>query len=612
MKTVNIARSSRSGMALAVAVLLVTMSVSAALLMTSLASSSNVSAEVRRQKVRAQYLAEGALNVVEGQLRDQYFDSSGDPLAVYFLGGTGAALESWFTDMGTVQLDAHGVDFTTTAVTATTEALGADGLLGAVVMFEIETQADLPGAHARGHRLLRARLVPIFQYGVFYDMDLPLWPGPDMTITGRVHTNGDLYLGSSNTLRFDTNSVRAAGDLIQSRHWKEATVGHGEVEFRRWVEDPWDPREPVEWVRLPRRRDLDREGIPSQSGLDSRFGGHDGNSDGDYADGGDLAPFAVEILDLMSEPASYAGGSGSTVQTGEHGVGKLTPPDVSTTSMYVAASGGDFTLDAFGDYVPTAPGTGDYAMGLYHRNADLTILVKDNGSWLARSGSSDVTTALAGVVTISSLADVREGYVVDTAEIDLEALQASGYFPGNGLLYLGAEGGIPLQETKGFVIKNGAELGASLTTVSQNALFVQGDFNTVNKKPAAVIADTVNLLSNDWNNSKTLSSSRSSKDASETTYNMAIVTGHTNSEPGVNRGEMNNMVRFHEDWRGVDCIIKGSFVAPWEPVYTGSPLLDRAYYAPNRLWSFDPSFLQPGGLPPFTPCYLELDRAVTW
>ena len=281
--------------------------------------------------------------------------------------------------------------------------------------------------------------------------------------------------------------------------------------------------------------------------------------------------------------------------------------------MYVAAENGDYIFDNLsGEHVLTTPGTGDYAMGVYHGDADLSITVKDDGSWTAKSNGVDVTAALSSVVTISTIADVRERQMVDTAEVDLAALESSGFFPNNGLLYLGAYGGIPLQKTKGFVLKNGAELGGALTTVTQDSLYIQGDFNTTNKKPAAVIGDTVNLLSNAWDNSKLLSDSRSHNDAEDTTYNMAIVSGSMKPRPGVNLGELNNLVRMHEDWRGRDCVIKGSFVALWEPVNTDSGINSAAYYAPRRLWSYDTSFLQVDELPPYTPCYLEINRVATW
>ena len=40
--------------------------------------------------------------------------------------------------------------------------------------------------------------IPLFQFVAFYKNDLEIAPGPPMHLQGRVHTNGDLYLASSN------------------------------------------------------------------------------------------------------------------------------------------------------------------------------------------------------------------------------------------------------------------------------------------------------------------------------------------------------------------------------------------------------------------------------
>ena len=615
MKARILPRASRRGVALFSAVLLVGMAMAASMLMTRMASTSNTAAETRRQRVRAQYLAEGAVNQVEAVLRERFLDSGSDDAAVHFLTGSGGDLADWFDDEGVVQLGEHTVAYTIEATGDAVEVTGADGLTAAVVVLEIGTQVDLPGVHARANGLLRARLVPINQFAVFYDMDMDLWPGKDMIITGPIHTNGTLYVGCGQTLQFDTNYVRAVGGLIQDRAWKNQEVGGGaQIQFRRWVSDPWDPSEPVEWVTLPRKQDLADDDIPSQSGLDSRFLGHDDNSDGDYDDEDELSPFAVEILELYSEPDVYVGGSGSTILTGEHGVVPVNPPGVGVTSMYVEAAGGDYVLDGgSGEYVPTAPGTGTHEAGLYHQEAGLSIIVSDDGTWSAFQDGFDVTASLGSVVAISDLADVREGYMVDTAEIDLAALEASGFFPNNGLLYLGAYGGVPLQETKGFVLTNGDELGGPLTTVTENSIYIEGDFNVTDKKPAAVIADTVNLLSNSWDGTKELSDDDDVHDASDTTYNLAIVSGNLESVWGTNlSGGMNNIVRLHEDWKDRDCTITGSFAALWAPIYTDAPLDGNAYNVPRRIWSFDRDFLDFDGLPPYAPCYLELHRVASW
>ena len=39
--------------------------------------------------------------------------------------------------------------------------------------------------------------IPLFQFAVFYNMDMEVWPGANMTIAGPVHTNGELAVRSA-------------------------------------------------------------------------------------------------------------------------------------------------------------------------------------------------------------------------------------------------------------------------------------------------------------------------------------------------------------------------------------------------------------------------------
>ena len=53
------------------------------------------------------------------------------------------------------------------------------------------------------------QLIPLFQFAAFYDKDLEIHPGPQMTLNGRVHVNGNLYITASSGLDI-TGRVTAA------------------------------------------------------------------------------------------------------------------------------------------------------------------------------------------------------------------------------------------------------------------------------------------------------------------------------------------------------------------------------------------------------------------
>jgi hypothetical protein len=121
--------------------------------------------------------------------------------------------------------------------------------------------------------------------------------------------------------------------------------------------------------------------------------------------------------------------------------------------------------------------------------------------------------------------------------------------------------------------------------VSENSLYIQGDYNTVNKVGASVIADAVNLLSNSWNDSKTKGNLPT---ASNTTYNVAMISGNLNTVTnGQYNGGLENLPRFHENWTGKQATITGSLVNTWTSQFaTGTWAIggDR-YTAPNRVWT---------------------------
>jgi hypothetical protein len=67
-------------------------------------------------------------------------------------------------------------------------------------------------------RTAEVALIPVFQFGVFSDSDLFFGRSPDLGFAGRVHTNGDLYLGvadSSNLVFGD--KISAFGNVIRQQ-----------------------------------------------------------------------------------------------------------------------------------------------------------------------------------------------------------------------------------------------------------------------------------------------------------------------------------------------------------------------------------------------------------
>ncbi|MBL4771857.1 MAG: hypothetical protein JKY61_12135, partial [Planctomycetes bacterium] len=290
-------------------------------------------------------------------------------------------------------------------------------------------------------------------------------------------------------------------------------------------------------------------------------------------------------------------------------------------------SGGDYTYnDGTEEFEFVGVGLGTHDKGYFHGNAGLSIIINEDGNDFqvfgpggAENDSSGVSYRQllidSGALDIEGMADMRQSESshdhTTVLEIDVALLGQAGLFPENGLLYTAHYGMEDGTEAKGVLLKNGSELAGRLTVACEGSIYIQGDYNTVDKQGASVIGDAVNLLSNSWDGSKTPGSLPA---ATETTYNCAFITGNYESEGGRYNGGLENLPRFHENWRNINCNITGSFVNTWDSAYAtgdwryGS---DR-YKAPRRNWSYDTDFNQVGSLPPFTPMVVNSRQVVSW
>lgn len=141
--------------------------------------------------------------------------------------------------------------------------------------------------------------------------------------------------------------------------------------------------------------------------------------------------------------------------------------------------------------------------------------------------------------------------------------------------------------------------------------------NYYDEPPAALMADTVTLLSNEWASEHRKYSAESDKWNRKVTYtdlevSAAIVTGITSTIPkgtvmwpsdGAGSGGAINLPRFLEYWTGRRATIRSSLVALFESEVHTEPYHDyfnHFYTPPIRDWGFNENF-ENGLYPPGTP-----------
>lgn len=99
------------------------------------------------------------------------------------------------------------------------------GMNGYRVEYKIQSEGVAPGgARTRIDASIWMHQVPIFQFGVFYEGNLEICPGRNMTVLGPVHTNGSAFFRSPQTLNDRLHfqgPITAVGTVY---HWSGSTM----------------------------------------------------------------------------------------------------------------------------------------------------------------------------------------------------------------------------------------------------------------------------------------------------------------------------------------------------------------------------------------------------
>jgi len=431
----------------------------------------------------------------------------------------------------------------------------------------------------------KSRLVPLFQFAAFYNKDLEILPGPSMVLSGPIHTNGDLYLNGDTSLAI-SGQVTAAGSIYRGRKNANTCASR-----------------PITVMDPTTARQL----IPSCS--TRRL----------------LAPADVTLWNNMIQMAVPA----VSVPAPEE-------LDADPSKNYFSKADLRLVLRLNNTHVPQA---------IEVRNASN---VNDAPATAALAACTGVSTGFfAGaraVNVVTNFVDRRENRTMTLLEMDMVGLlnclhtnratiwggkQLNDISEGGLVFHFSVSGpdSIIAASRYGVRVRNGALLRASiaaapypvgLTIVTDGAFYLRGDYNSSNKIPAAALADTFNVMSNNWLDSNS-SLALTTRTPTATTQQLAVLaaTGTTGNiegsggQGGGYNGGLENYPRFHENWNSaIVYTYRGSFVSLNTPRHatgawvSGSPV----YSAPVRNWNYDTSFNTAQNLPPITPRFVYLKQ----
>jgi hypothetical protein len=163
------------------------------------------------------------------------------------------------------------------------------------------------------------------------------------------------------------------------------------------------------------------------------------------------------------------------------------------------------------------------------------------------------------------------------------------------------------------------------TVAAENPVYVKGDYNAAGNftgahSYAAVIADSVTLLSSNWNDVRSFEFpwNKDLRPATTTWYRLAIASGKgrnfpqpggTNTDFGTDGGT-HNFLRYLETWGGQTSNYLGSLVSLYfaRQGFGTYKCCDTVYSPPQRNYTFDTEFLVPSQLPPGTPRFRDINN----
>lgn len=447
------------------------------------------------------------------------------------------------------------------------------GLYGLVTPYQVSSRAttmNLPETvSATVSQDFQLALIPVFQFAIFYNMDLEINPGPDMDITGKVHSNANLYTAPGATLRY-LSDVTFVNNYYRNRHPDDPNQSTGKDPV--YLGDPTGPKVASSMV------------LPVGTN----------NSPGAITAILDVPPFGEDPNNPMAKLRFY-NNADLIVSNSPSGVVTV-------------------TLGKWSNFTPLKPDNGSTysyvtSVSYYDYREKKTVQatqidVAKFKTWVANTSS----TGGSGWNTQAK----------NNLNHELNSVYVSDNRPGSSSLLTAVR------------VANGGSLpNDGLTVATPQPLYVFGNFNLNNgdtkpgltntslTKPAALIGDSVTILSSKWSDSNNSGTALNSRTAADTTVNAALLSGIVTSKTtsGVKHysGGVENFPRFLENWSGSTITYNGSMVVMFPSRYATNFWVDPGTYynAPTRKWAFDVNFLSQNRMPPMTPSVRKLIRG-TW
>lgn len=389
--------------------------------------------------------------------------------------------------------------------------------------------------------------IPLFQFAIFYSMDMEINPGPNMTVSGRVHSNGSLYTQPQASLTF-LSDVTAVGNIVANKKAGDPLVRTaGTITYR---------------------------------------GEHDsGVTSMNLPIGTNNSPDAVHaVLDIPPSGESATSLMGKQRYYNKADLVILVSNNTVTATSGYAVDGGVTTIPA----------------------AQVNIFLTTNITFVNKRENKTVKTTQIDVAKLNqwsatnTILRSKIGRDVDSIYIADNRTQTGSTEPGvriiNGQTL--PSSGLTIATPDPIYVQGNFNCPAGAL----------GTTNTSGTKPSSLLGDSINILSTAWSDANS-GLAIASRNANDTTVNAAFLGGICVTTNGNYSGGVENFPRFLEDWSNNTFTYNGSMVVMFDSRIATAPWGGSDVYSPPaRNWAFDLNFMDPTKLPPGTPQILSMIR----
>lgn len=459
---------------------------------------------------------------------------------------------SWEFNDGNGNTGRTDVQRATSATYVTLDSIYA-GLKGFVSTYTVVSHArdtaSVQDVTAGVFQKLQLASIPIFQFAMYSSGDMEISCGQPLDVTGRVHSNRNLYVEPDSFLTFESGVTAVVSNLFRRHPLDTRGPPVGGVVYVH----PELKVSPVAALTLP----IGTTNTPEA------------------------------IREIIEPPP--AGEDASSP------LGRLRYYNQCDLLVVVSDGGVKATSGKFNNFATMIP------------TNEVPLFVSTAGSfWDARESKtvrpidinignltiwSQTNTSLRYSLLGSNLTSV---YVVDRRTL-----------PGTSLGAVRVVNGLQLP-LKGLTVATGRPLYV-LGDYNQLNL---GTTNTAITRPASLVGDAITILSDNWSDANS-TNAVGSRMAASTTVNAALLTGVVETTYGHYSGGMENFPRFLETWGLANVFTyNGSMIKMFPSLYATNVWgLGNVYSPPKRNWAFDVNFDDPTKLPPKTPSLLKVVRS---